>query len=242
MQKLPFFIALDQEVGKAQSEGISVYISMDANSKLGPEYIPGDLHTMSKNGEVLAEIIEKNALIVANGLANKCEGSVTRQRVTEEGRIERSTIDFVMVSQALEQYIDKVKVDEERHNVLTKVKRHKNGSITKTEADHNIIETDLNIKWNKSVIKDRIEMYNLKNKKCQNKFKELTNKSNMSKIFDSKKDINTLTKKFLKYLNGCISTCFTKNRTTKKGNSKISKLYAQWHKEREKKMKQLSNR
>ena len=165
MQKLPFFIALDQEVGKAQSEGISVYISMDANSKLGPEYIPGDLHTMSKNGEVLAEIIEKNALIVANGLANKCEGSVTRQRVTEEGRIERSTIDFVIVSQALEQYIDKVKVDEERHNVLTKVTRHKNGSISKTEADHNIIETDLNIKWNKSVIKDRIEMYNLKKQK-----------------------------------------------------------------------------
>ena len=153
--KLPFFIALDQEVGKAHLEGISVYISMDANSKLGPEYIPGDLHNMSKNGEVLSEIIEKNALIVANGLPDKSEGVVTRQRITEDGNIEKSTIDFVIISQDLEEFIEKVKIDEERHNVLTKVTKHKNGTTTKSEADHNVIETDLNIKWNKSVKKVR---------------------------------------------------------------------------------------
>ena len=188
---------------------------------------------MSKNGEVLAEIIEKNALIVANGLPDKSEGVVTRQRITEDGNIEKSTIDFVIISQDLEEFIEKVKIDEERHNVLTKVTKHKNGTTTKSEADHNVIETDLNIKWNKSVKKDKLEMYNLKNETCQRKFKEMTNKSNMAKIFDSKKDLNILTKKFLKYLNGCISKCFTKNRSTKKGNSKIGKLYAKLHKERE---------
>ena len=46
----------------------------------------------------------------------------------------------------------------------------KNGRTSKTEADYNIIEVDLNIKWNKSVTKDIIEMYNLKNKICQQKF------------------------------------------------------------------------
>lgn len=77
--------------------------------------------------------------------------------------------------------------------------------------------------------KDKVEMYNLKNKQCQDKFKEHTNKTCMSEIFDSKKDLNILTKKFLKRLDGCISDCFQKNRTTKKGNSKIIKLYEKLH-------------
>ena len=72
-------------------------------------------------------------------------------------------------------------------------------------------------------------MHNLKNTQCQEKFKSLTSKTSMSKIFDSKKDINILTKKFLKRLNGCISECFSKNRSTKKGNNKITKLYEQLH-------------
>ena len=123
---------------------------MDANSKLGPEYIPGDHHKMSKNGEILAEIIEKNALFVANGLRDKTLGMVTRQRTTEDGTIEKSTIDFVLVSQDLKECIDKVNVDEERKNVLTKVTKNKHGIVKKTEADHNIIETDLNVKWRNS--------------------------------------------------------------------------------------------
>ena len=78
---------------------------MDANSKLGPRYISGDLHSMSKNGEVLAEIIEKHALVVANGLRDKCTGTVTRERTTENGTIERSTIDFVLISEDLEELL-----------------------------------------------------------------------------------------------------------------------------------------
>ena len=215
--KIPFFVALDQEIVKAQIAGKSVYISMDANSKLGTEYIPGDNHKMSKNGEILAEIIEKNALVVANGLRGKFEGIVTRQRTTEDGHVEKSTIDFVLVSHDLKDSIEKVKVDEERINVLTKVTKNKHGVLKKTQADHNIIETDLNIKWKRKDIKDKIEMYNLKNEQCQRKFKDYTNKTNMSEIFDSDKDINILTKKFLKRLDGCISQCFQKNRTTKSG-------------------------
>ena len=42
--KSPFFIALDQEISNAQLHGKSVYIAMDTNSKLGPEFIPRDPH------------------------------------------------------------------------------------------------------------------------------------------------------------------------------------------------------
>ena len=93
---------------------------------------------------------------MANGLNDKSDGVITRQRVTEDGNVEKSTIDLVIVSHELEEFIEKVKVDEERLNVLTKVTKHKNGTTTKTEADHNIIETDLNIKWKKVSSRTRL--------------------------------------------------------------------------------------
>ena len=215
-EKLPFFIALDQEVMKAQMEGKAVFVYMDANSKLGQGYIPKDLHQMSKNGEVLCEIIEKNALIVANGLSKICRGTITRERTIDGGNKERSTIDFVLVSQDLEEYIDSVIVDEEGVNVLSKVNKSKHGVVTKSGADHNITDTDLNVKWNRSLPKDKVKIYNLKNKLCQEKFKDHTNKTEMAKIFESSKDINILTKKFVKHLNGCIKECFTKKTETQR--------------------------
>ena len=40
----------------------------------------------------------ENALVLANGLSEKCQGTITRERATEGGNIERSTIDLVLVS------------------------------------------------------------------------------------------------------------------------------------------------
>ena len=65
---------------------------MDANSKLGPNIVPGDMHSQSENGKILADIIKRHNLIVGNGLP-KCKGLVTRKRVTKNG-IEESIIDF----------------------------------------------------------------------------------------------------------------------------------------------------
>ena len=68
---------------------------MDTNSKLGPEFVPKDPHRMSKNGEILADIVERNALIVANGL-EVCEGVITRERSTADGRVEKSAIEWLL--------------------------------------------------------------------------------------------------------------------------------------------------
>ena len=48
-RRTPFFIALEAEVIKAQIAGKSVLIEIDANSKLGPGYIPRPPHIMSPN-------------------------------------------------------------------------------------------------------------------------------------------------------------------------------------------------
>ena len=222
--KAPFFVALDHEISNAQNSNKSVFLAMDANCKLGSEYIPKDPHKMSKNGEILGEIVDRNALIVVNGLS-RCEGVITRERNTIDGRKEKSAIDLVIISDDLEKDVLSLKIDETRKDVLTKISKNNKGEIKKTESDHNMLETDLNISWNKSIQKEKIEMYNLKNKVCQQKFKELTSKTNMASIFESNKHLDVLTKKFLKRLNGAIVQCFKKIRSTKKNNNKLEVMY-----------------
>ena len=59
---MPFFLALEQEMLKAELAGKSILIEMDANSKLGPQYIPGDMHHQTENGKLLAGIIDRHGL------------------------------------------------------------------------------------------------------------------------------------------------------------------------------------
>ena len=133
-QRMPFFNALEEEIVKAELAGKSIVVEMDANSKLGPDLIPGDKHPRSENGRILAGIIQRHGLLVGNGLP-QCEGLITRKRVTKDA-IEESTIDFVLLSADLLNDIQSILVDEKRTHVLTKITKHKNG-IKKVESDHN---------------------------------------------------------------------------------------------------------
>ena len=63
-KRLPFFMALELEVAKAANAGKSVVIELDANSKLGTKYIPGDPHEATPNGKILSQIIDRHELVV----------------------------------------------------------------------------------------------------------------------------------------------------------------------------------
>ena len=69
--KTLFYNALDEEIALAELEGKYILIAMDANAKLGPEYIQGDPQKQSQNGKVMGGIIERHALCVANGITSK---------------------------------------------------------------------------------------------------------------------------------------------------------------------------
>ena len=98
-RRRPFFLALEAEIVKAELFGKSVIIEMDSNSKLGTHYIPNNPHDISPNGKILANIIDRHALIVVNG-TKLCKGLITRQRDTRK-RSERSCIDIVPISSDL---------------------------------------------------------------------------------------------------------------------------------------------
>ena len=60
------------------------YIQLDANSKLGPEWISGDPHKQTLNEIFLSDLLKRNALFVVNVIKTKCVGKITRRRITRK--------------------------------------------------------------------------------------------------------------------------------------------------------------
>ena len=118
--KMPFYVALEEEIVKAQNEGKSIIMELDANCKLGHDYIASDPKPMSVNGKIMAGIIDRHALCVANGLGGRVKGAITRKRVTKNN-IEESIIDLVIESRDMVNHVESVHIDEDKIKVLTSI-------------------------------------------------------------------------------------------------------------------------
>ena len=94
---------------------------------------------MSPNGRILSKILERHALIVANG-SERCQGLVTRERTTMQ-RTEKSCIDILVFSSDLNKHFKSLIVDEKRKHVLTRITKTKKG-VTKKESYHNVLITE----------------------------------------------------------------------------------------------------
>ena len=222
-EKMPYFVALEHEISTAELEGKSTIITMDANSKLGKEYVPGDPHPQSANGKILAGIIERNALIVGNGILSKRKGLITRELTTVKG-IEQSVIDFVLFSSDLLEHLEYVHIDDKREYVLTKITKIK-GETKNTESDHNIITTKFNLTWtlNEETI---VEVFKYKDKESKDKFKhETTVTRELTKISEMEKPLHIVTNKLMKRLRGFVHKCFKKVKITNKVDTEMEKLY-----------------
>ena len=232
-KRMPFFSVLEEEVVRAKVANKSIIIQLDANSKLGKDMIPGDPHDQTPNGAALAAIVKRNALTVGNSLGNRVKGLITRRRSTENGQ-EESIIDFLIVSDDLVDDVKEMVIDEKKEHALAVVRR-KNGIVKVTTSDHNTILTTFRLEWSNSDRKERVEVFNMKNKECQQIFKEHTSQTNkLSVVFDSDDDINAQTKKFIKLLNKCIYKCFRKVKVSNSKETEYEKLYAKWVRTKEK--------
>ena len=241
-QRMPFFMTLEEEITMAELAGRSILICMDANSKMGPQHIPEDPHTISENGRVLEGILERHALTVANGIRGKFSGVITRARTTKDHK-EQSAIDLVCISQDLIEELSSISIDEEKVYCLESIRRTKKG-IQTSKSDHNSIISRFNIELEKSVKIARIERFDLKNKEAQEMFTQLTSeKGAMTSLVRKSKDVNTATKKFLKRLNGFISQSFKKIRFSEhSGDTEITKLFDERRNLRQKTDKESINR
>ena len=141
-----FFSKLDEVVKTAKLAGALICMELDANSKLGPSIIPGDPHSQSKNGKLLAELLSEKGLIVVNGTKH-CTGVITRHRKTTI-RTEESVIDFFIVCEQFFSLVTKMIVDEERKYSLTKYCTKNGAKSITVSGGHLLLILELNLKWN----------------------------------------------------------------------------------------------
>ena len=147
---MPFFSKLEKEIISAKLANKSIIIQMDANSKLGNKIIPQDPNEQTPNGAVLSDIIDRNALIVANSLTPKCSGVITRRRTTENS-VEESVIDFLLISADLVRDMQELIIDEDKNHALTKITHGKN-RVKKVVSDHNVMLSKFNLTMPKSEV------------------------------------------------------------------------------------------
>ena len=84
----------------------------------------------------------------------------------------------------------------------------------------------MDLQNNADTVKAKEEIFNLKNKECQENFRKQTSETKeLSSIFNSNKDVHTLTKKFLNRLNGFIHSSFKKIRVTERHDKVLENLY-----------------
>ena len=157
--KIDFFSSLEKLIENCLSAQSLLCVEMEANSKIGIEYIKDDPHHTSKNGQKLLDIVSRHGLVIVN-TTSKCHGTITRIRETSNG-IEKSVIDYFVVCQSFYSMIIKMIVDDKREHVLTKYASAK-GSKKIVESDHNPLICKLKFKWTKNVKPIRKEIFNLK--------------------------------------------------------------------------------
>ena len=62
-----FYLTLEEEIVRCEQENCALIAELDCNAKLGSGIIEGDPHTMSSNGKVLWDILERRGCSVING-------------------------------------------------------------------------------------------------------------------------------------------------------------------------------
>ena len=80
-------------------------------------------------------------------------------------------------------------------------------------SDHHTIISEFNCKVATNIKRQKIEAYNLKNEECQAKFKSFTTSTKMfSSIFDNSDNVDAITNRLVKKINGAISLNFSKKK------------------------------
>ena len=118
---------LQEEIEEMKNEG-ELIIMMDGNAKINILE-----EGFSRNGKLLNEVIEESNLEIINK-SEKCDGKITRQNT--KNIHEKSAIDFVITTEMVEKFIQKMTIDEKG---IAKIKG-------KQESDHNTIILELKIK------------------------------------------------------------------------------------------------
>ena len=116
--KLNFWHNLEKEIISAYEANCEIIIELDANAKVGSNIIFNDPNSQSENGKLMMDMLARQNLYLVNA-SELCKGIITRQRIAA-GRLEKSILDYIIVSEEIYGQLEEMLIDEERSHVLTK--------------------------------------------------------------------------------------------------------------------------
>ena len=186
-------------INKVKQDNERILITGDFNAKVG-DFIPGNKTEVTKSGKLLLKMALEQELMMVNK-STKCQGKWTR--ILGE---EQSILDYFLIFQEDEPYIDSFKIDEDKEYTP----RYKEKNKT-TYSDHcAIIST---VRWTDANI-DRLKA-SRKKVMTQNslvRFHEMTQTGNLANIMREESDLSTRSVKWLSEVQRIMdATCEIKN-------------------------------
>ena len=205
--------SIEEQVVRAYLSGCMVLVAEDANAKLGADFIPGDPHTISENGRLLAKMLERQKLQIINA-SEKCTGGPITRKRTVNGKLERSCIDYIFSSIDLADQLLEAKIDSNQLYCLTKYTTTKGHSDVKRSDHYSLIgKFDIAVQEKKQ---KREEIFKLRNTDGLERFHKITSKCNqLRKCFDEH-DLEKACNKWYKEMDRIFHRCFTKIKISEK--------------------------
>ena len=214
-----FWQTIETEIVSARQEGCLILLELDANAKIGSEYLPGDPNPLSENGRTLLGLVSRQGMHIGN-LDHKCTGIITRERVLHN-KTEKSVLDYLIYCERMKEYLEEINIDESREMALRHSTKNKQNVYTK--SDHNIIIGKFNLKVARREARLRVEFFNFKAADDRQKFFQVTSTSNnLSSCFTHQPtNFENSCTSFFKQLDKTFHKCFTKVRVKEGGCRRV---------------------
>ena len=160
---------LSEEIQDKKNQG-EIVLFMDGNAKIGLLN-----EAVSRNGVLLKGVFDECGLEVMNE-SDKCIGSVTR--VNRKNSEEKSAIDFLVVSEEVEEHIEEMKIDEEGEFLPkgTAPSDHNSFQVKITIKGINHVEREKIVRWRLNAPAEKWQDFQLKlaeaSRKCTEAIKK----------------------------------------------------------------------
>ena len=182
-KKEKFWEYMEKEIVEAEKEEQGVIIQMDGNLHAGAELIKNDPNPQNRNGKLFLQFLQQNPTLTVVNSLSICDGVITRKREVEK-RIEQAVLDFFIVNDKIRPFLNRMIIDEEKEHCLSNLAQIKKNKRV-VESDHNALILEMNIEFSNRK-PERQQMFNFKNKVCQEVFKKETEKNpELQKCFEN---------------------------------------------------------
>ena len=226
-KKKNFWNFIENEVYEAELQNQGIMLQMDGNLHAG-ELVKNDPNIQNKNGKMFMDFLERNNSLLVLNCMDTCKGVITRKRILEN-KVEEAVLDFFLINDTMRPFFKEMIIDEERNYCLSNIDQIKRNKRI-IESDHNAMigEFYLTISNRKP---DRQEMLNLRNKDCQNAFKNMTEINlEFLNCFENDLPFQVQSKSWEKTFKSVLKKCFRKVRivnSRKKGNEKMKNMISE---------------